>query len=142
MSTLWTPDGERPVSADERAQAEALAKEMAEVRDELARTPAAVIVANHVMGFYELAAIHLSQQPPNFPEATVAIDAMRAVVEKLPGRLGENEQVLRDALSQLQLAFVQLKERAESVAEAADDAGIDIDPAVEDPVTEDPVTDD
>jgi hypothetical protein len=67
---------------------------------------------------------------------------MRAVVEKLPGRLGENEQVLRDALSQLQLAFVQLKERAESVAEAADDAGIDIDPAVEDPVTEDPVTDD
>jgi hypothetical protein len=134
MSTLWTPDGdrpigggERPISADERAQAEALAKEMAEVREQLARTPAAVVVANHVMGFYELAAIHLSQQPPSFSEGAVAIDAMRAVLEQLQGRLGENEEVLRDALSQLQLAYVQLRERAETVAEAADDAGIDVD---------------
>lgn len=128
MSTLWTPDGERPLgsAADrplsdaDRAEAEALAKEMAEVRAQLAQTPAAVVVANHVMGFYELAAIHLSQQPPSFTEATVAIDAMRAVIEKLPGRLGENEQVLRDALSQLQLAFVQLKEREAAAAAAPD----------------------
>jgi hypothetical protein len=127
MSTLWTPDGDRPIGDDERAQAEALAKEMAEVRDQLARTPAAVVVANHVMGFYELAAIHLSQQPPTFDEASVAIDAMRAVLEQLQGRLGENEEVLRDALSQLQLAYVQLRARAQSTAEAADDAGIDID---------------
>jgi hypothetical protein len=111
MATLWTPDGDRPISDDERAQAEALAKEMAEVREQLARTPASVVVANHVMGFYELAAIHLSQQPPNFAEATVAIDAMRGVLDRLPGRLGENEQTLRDALSQLQLAFVQLQTR-------------------------------
>jgi hypothetical protein len=134
MASLWTPDGERPVdrgsgspfaapdlSDDERAQAEELAHEMAMVREQLARTPAAVVVANHVMGFYELAAIHLSQQPPNFPEATVAIDAMAAVMDRLRGRLGENEDTLRDALSQLQLAFVQLQSRESA------DAGTDTD---------------
>jgi hypothetical protein len=134
MASLWTPDGERPappppsaaeaarvtdqLGDEERAQAEELAREMAEVRDQVARTPAAVVVANHVMGFYELAAIHLSQQPPNFSEATVAIDAMTAVLDMLKGRLGENEQVLRDALSQLQIAFVQLQSRAGAGADA------------------------
>jgi hypothetical protein len=121
--SLWTPDGERPVrrptaeperlledlSPDELAEAEAIAREMAEVRAEVASTPAAVIVANHVMGFYELAAIHLSQTPPNFAEAMVGIDAMASVLDKLEGRLGEHEEVLRDARSQLQMAFVELK---------------------------------
>jgi hypothetical protein len=129
--SLWTPDGERPVgrpaptpeptvptfddlTPDERAEAEALAAEMAEVRQQVAATPAAVIVANHVMGLYELAAIHLSQEPPNFAEAAVGIDAMAAVLDKLEGRLGENEPVLRDARAQLQLAFVELKRRVDA----------------------------
>lgn len=125
--SLWTPDGERPVGRpapaertlddltdDERAEAEALAAEMAEVREQVASVPAAVIVANHVMGLYELAAIHLSQSPPNFVEAVLGIDAMAAVLDKLEGRLGENEPVLRDARSQLQLAFVELKRRADA----------------------------
>ena len=124
--SLWTPDGERPVrrptaeperlledlSADELAEAEAIAREMAEVRAEVASTPAAVIVANHVMGFYELAAIHLSQTPPNFADAMVGIDAVASVLDKLEGRLGEHEEVLRDARSQLQMAFVELKRQA------------------------------
>jgi hypothetical protein len=130
MASLWTPDGERPVrprpaeheetpdfddlSDDEQAAAEALAGEMADVRAQLARTPAAVVVANHLMGLYELAAIHLSQQPPNFPEASVPIDAMGAVLERLNGRLGEAEVTLRDALAQIQLAFVQLQKRADA----------------------------
>ena len=87
---------------------------MAEVRAEVASTPAAVIVANHVMGFYELAAIHLSQTPPNFAEAMVGIDAMASVLDKLEGRLGEHEDVLRDARSQLQMAFVELKRQADA----------------------------
>ncbi len=128
--SLWTPDGERPVnrprvdaprslddlSDDERATAEELAAEMAEVRAQLASTPASVVVANHVMGFYELAAIHLSQSPPNFREAVVGIDAMGAVLEKLEGRLGDSEDVLRDARAQLQLAFVELKRQADAAA--------------------------
>ena len=90
----------------------AMAAEMDAVRQQLASVPAAVVVANHAMGLYELAAIHLSADPPAFGEAQVAIDAMGAIVEGLKGRLGDNETVLVDALGQLRLAFVQLKQQA------------------------------
>jgi hypothetical protein len=123
--SLWTPDGEHRVereeaaeepqvdplaglSPEEREQAMAMAAEMDEVRRQLASAPAAVVVANHAMGLYELAAIHLSSQPPGFAEAQVAIDAMAAIVDSLRGRLGENEQTLVDALAQLRMAYVQL----------------------------------
>ena len=85
-----------------------MAAELAEARARIAETPAAEIVANHVMGMYELAAIHLGAETPALEEARVAIDAMAAVVAALPGRLGQNETVLREALQQLQLAFVQV----------------------------------
>jgi hypothetical protein len=132
--SLWTPDGEHRVeredpatrddggpepdaaadplaglSPEEREQARAMAAEMDEVRRQLASVPAAVVIANHAMGMYELAAIHLSSQPPNFKEAQSAIDAMAAIVERLKGRLGENEPTLVDALAQLRLAYVQLQ---------------------------------
>ena len=131
--SLWTPDGEHRVeregptadaaaepdldpaenplaglSPEEREQAMAMAAEMDEVRRQLASVPASVVIANHAMGMYELAAIHLSSEPPNFVEAQVAIDAMAAVIEGLRGRLGENEPTLIDALSQLRMAYVQL----------------------------------
>ena len=137
MSSLWTPGGEHPVdpktgehqpsekpqsasvpdleslSPEEQSQAEALAREMAAVREQLASTPAALVVANHLMGLYELAAIHLSQQPANMGEASVAIDALGAVVEALPDRLGEAEATLRDALHQIRLAYVQGGQQAD-----------------------------
>ena len=105
-----TPGGDplAGLSPEEREQALAMAAEMEQVRRELASVPAAVVVANHAMGLYELAAIHLSSDPPNFTEAQLAIDALSALVEGLEGRLGENEQTLRDALAQLRLAYVQL----------------------------------
>jgi len=133
--SLWTPGGEHPVerepaSADddgdaeddplagltpeERERAMAMAAEMDDVRRQLASVPAAVVVANHTMGLYELAAIHLSSEPPNFREAQLAIDAMSALVDGLQGRLGENEPTLTDALRQLKMAYVQLKGAAES----------------------------
>lgn len=120
MSSLWTPDGERPVDpppGTDEEEARAVAEQMAEVKRRIAESPASVIIANHLMGFYELAAIHLSQQPPNFGEAATAIDAMAAVIEKLPGRLGDNEKVLRDALDQIRLAFVTLKNREDEPSE-------------------------
>lgn len=133
--SLWTPDGEHEVprekpttapaddeptggipgapsledlSPEERAQAEEMAAELAEARARLADTPSAVVVANHAMGLYELAAIHLSNDPPNLREAKVAIDAMAAIVDALPGRLGEHEETLRAARSQIQMAFVDM----------------------------------
>lgn len=134
--SLWTPEGERPVrhasastdaaadeqqaprsledlSPEQRERAEAVLAEMAEVRRQLAEAPAADVVANHLMGLYELAAIHLAEQPPHFGEATIAIDAMRLVIDGMPGRLGEHEQVLRSALQQIQMAFVDLKTKAD-----------------------------
>lgn len=96
------------LTPEERAEVEAMAAEMAEARRRIAETPAALVVANHAMGLYELAAIHLSNQPPNMGEAKLAIDAMTALMDALLGRLGQEESVLRDALSQLQMAFVQL----------------------------------
>ena len=94
--------------------AESLAAEMAVVRDRLAQVPAATVVANHAMGLYELGAIHLSQDPPSFSEATIAIDAMAALIDRLPGRLGDNEATLRESLAQLRMAFVMLRDRAVS----------------------------
>lgn len=115
MSSIWTPGGERPVGRaepDEPAEPafeEPTAEQLDELKRQLAATPAAVVVANHAMGLFELAALHLSQQPPNLAEASVAIDAMAAVVEGLAGRLGEPEATLNDALAQLRLAFVQIQ---------------------------------
>jgi hypothetical protein len=99
------------LSPEDRARAEALLAEMAEVQQRIAESPAADVVANHLMGIYELGAIHLQQDPPQFAEATVAIDALRAVLDRLEGRLGEHEPTLREALQQLQMAFVQLQQR-------------------------------
>lgn len=82
---------------------------MAELQRQLTETPAAVVIANHCFGMFELAALHLSVQPPNLVEAQLAIDAMAAVVEGLRGRLGEPEAQLAEALSQLRLAFVQIR---------------------------------
>jgi hypothetical protein len=86
--------------------------EMAEARRQLAEAPAAVVVANHAMGLYELAAIHLSQQPPNLAEAKVAIDGFGALAGALEGRLGDDEPTLQEALNQVRLAFVQLSREA------------------------------
>ena len=135
--SLWTPDGERPVprpseavptadqaarpslpseleaelaalGPEERAQAEAMLAEMVESQHRIAQTPAADVVANHLMGFYELGAIHLQQDPPHFAEASVAIDALRLVLDGMGDRLGEHAVVLAQALQQLQMAFVEL----------------------------------
>ena len=140
--SLWTPDGEHRVeretagpsgspsaefvsgedplealSPEEREQAIAMAQEMDDVRRQLASVSAAVVVANHAMGLYELAAIHLSSQPPSFSEAQLAIDAMAAIVDGLVGRLGENEDTLKDALNQLKMAYVQLRGAAAATSE-------------------------
>ena len=130
MSSIWTPGGERPVpprepgapapppqpgagrgpdDLDEPVDEETAAR-LEELTEQLARTPASVVVANHVMGLFELAALHLSQRPPNLLQAQLAIDAMAAVVEGLGGRLEQSEATLKEALAQIRLAYVQLQE--------------------------------
>ena len=118
------------LSPEEREQAEQYIRELAESRERLRSVPASVVVANHAMGLYELAALHLANQPPNFSEATVAIDALGALLDGMQGRLSEPEATLREGLSQIQMAFVQLKNRHQGPTEQeSDDSGPADDPA-------------
>lgn len=123
--TIWTPSGERPVGHEQapsepqptvpgQPDDQELQAQMAEVQRELVSVPAAVVVANHCIGLFQLAALHLEQRPPNLDEAKVAIDAMAAIVDGLGARLGEDAAALRDALASIQLGFVQVKAAAEA----------------------------
>jgi len=85
-----------------------MAARMAEVQRELLQTPAVVVIANHCIGLFQLAALHLDQEQPNLPQAQLAIDALGAIVEGLGERLGDDEGPLRDALTSLRLAFVEV----------------------------------
>ena len=86
------------------------AEALAETRQRLAEVPAEVVVVNHVMGLYELAAIHLSAQPPRLFEAALAIDSVACLVEGLEGRLGDEEATLKLAQDNIRIAFVQIKD--------------------------------
>jgi hypothetical protein len=137
MSSLWTPSGEHPVdrpgagttsetaagppgaaaaapdadrelTPEERAAAEEYARQIDAAREQLLATPAGVVVGQQALQFYDLAALHLSQPEPRLDDARVAIDALAAVVQGVGPRLGEAEPALRQALNQIQLAFVEV----------------------------------
>jgi hypothetical protein len=81
---------------------------LAEARSRLAEVPAEVVVTNHVMGLYELAAIHLSADPVDLVSARLAIDAVGHLVDGLGDRLGEEIETLRTALTTIRMAYVQI----------------------------------
>ena len=133
MSTLWTPSGEYEPQddADDAALPEGAREageyatreptpeelaEMQETRAALAAVPVADIIANHAVGLWQLAILHLmpeagpdgSTAPPRLDEAGLAIDALGALVDGLGGRLAPHDEALREALSQLRLAYVEV----------------------------------
>jgi hypothetical protein len=95
-----------PETADALEEAE---RAMQEARNRLAEVPAEVVVTNHVMGLYELAAIHLSASPPDLHQSVLAIDAVACLVDGLGKRLGDDYTTMQDALNNIRLAFVQIK---------------------------------
>lgn len=165
MSSLWTPDGERPIApssprsgpdtpesgtggqgvasgdtetsgegsthvsealrsaasqlgidldsmtSDDIAQLETEMAEMMRARQEMAQTPAADMVANHMMRLFDLTLIYLEAEPPRFTDATTVIESFRAILDHAGDRLGSHAQLLRDTLNQMQMVFVQVKER-------------------------------
>jgi hypothetical protein len=147
--SLWTPSGEHPVdrkptsppsgepasasapsappdepsledlTPEQRAQVEEMTRQMEAAQERMLSLPAGVVVGQQTMQFYELAALYLSQQPPRLDDARIAIDALSGVVEKLGDRLGEAEQPVRQALNQLQLAFVQVARQSGQPESAA-----------------------
>ena len=141
MSSLWTPGGEHRPEGDDRegprpgpsADAggagpddEAAREQLRQLREQLAATPVADIIANHAIGLWELALLHLSPEegmPPDLDEARLAIDGVAALVEGLGDRLDRHREPLREALAQLRLAFVEINRRAGTGNEAGDDSG-------------------
>ncbi len=139
MSTIWTPSGEHDPEpgggasggssggagggrGDEELDEAAVAAELARVRAELAATPVVDIVANHAIGLWQVAVLHLvpdGDTPPRLEQAALAIDALAGIIDALGDRLGEHAVPLRDALAQLRVAYVQVQHRG---PDAGDDA--------------------
>ncbi len=129
MTGLWTPGGDEPQqppsppgqpppSADEPSEEELAA--LRELHARLAATPVADVIVNHAIGIWQLALVHLGvvtppdeqgrRPTPDLAAAGLAIDALSALVDALTGRLGEGEEMLRDALGQAQMLFVEVAE--------------------------------
>ena len=146
MSTIWTPSGEHePSGAQPGASSSPGGPEspspapdpeeqaaILQARAELAAVPVADIVANHAVGLWELAILHLSPDPlpdgrparPRMAEAGLAIDALASMVDTLGARLAPHDEMLREAVTQLRLAFVQLTDALAALDErtAAEEA--------------------
>jgi hypothetical protein len=133
VSSIWTPSGEhRPDSGREPEpepagggvppEGEAVEmtqeqyQELLQARAELAAIPVADIIANHAIGLQQLAVIHLLPDPdlegnpsePRLAQAGLAIDALGALVDTLGDRLAPHHEALREAVTQLRMAFVEL----------------------------------
>jgi hypothetical protein len=112
------PDDDWEPTPEEARQAK---EELDAMRQQLVQAPVELVVANHAMGLWELAALHLSHKPPQLPQAQLAIDALSALLDGLQGRLGGDEQSLRDGLAEIRMAFVQIHnaERAREAGQGA-----------------------
>ncbi|MCL4448350.1 MAG: hypothetical protein M1483_05335 [Actinobacteria bacterium] len=141
MNTIWTPSGEHPIPPKDTAQVktdketsrpteqageqppqavtgqptpEELQNNLKELSQQLAKTDAEVVIANHCYGLFELASLYLSSKPPQLDKAKLAIDAFTCLIEGSPngmsGNLGMQEDDLKEALKQIRLAYVQLSQ--------------------------------
>ena len=131
MSSIWTPSGEHrpepepepegppggvPPEGEAVEMTQEQYQELLQARAELAAIPVADIIANHAIGLQQLAVIHLLPDPdlqgnptePRLAQAGLAIDALGALVDTLGDRLAPHHEALREALSQLRMAFVEL----------------------------------
>ena len=140
MSSIWTPSGEYrpddqpddggaapaaaagPPPADGPEISDEELEALRRVHEQLRATPAVDVVANHVVQLFQLALVYLGAgaAPADSPAAPVAdlvqaslvIDTMAAIVDGLGPRLAEHEETLRDALTQLQLLWVEIADQA------------------------------
>jgi len=141
VSGLWTPSGSQPPPdqppgdpppGDEPAASREEIEALRAVHAKLVATPVEDVVANHALGIWQLALVHLGvitppdadgQPPaPNLAAAGLAIDALAALVDGLGERLGAHEPVLRDALTQAQMLFVEVSDGRTDAVEPADPA--------------------
>lgn len=90
-----TPD----VSADELA-----------ARDYLTETEVEVLLANQLYVLFQAGSARLNLDPPDTESVSALIDAIRGVLDAAGTHLGENLALYREALAELQLAYVRALE--------------------------------
>jgi Domain of unknown function (DUF1844) len=133
MSTIWTPSGEYvprdeppkqpapppPPAGGAPGEGPEPTPEEIQAALEHARavlhTPVIEHIGGHAMALFELAALHLEreaatggEEKPDLAEASLAIDAMAALVEGLGDRLQPYRSQMENALNQLRMAFVEV----------------------------------
>lgn len=90
---------------DPKTQQE-LEEQLAAVRQRVLETPVEIMLAQHLVGLYEIAAIHLSVEDADMTAAKVAIDAMSGMVEAVKGQLGDAAEPVESMLHQIRMAYV------------------------------------
>ncbi len=117
MDMTSNPNQEKPSYTDKTNESASTDIHLEQLRMELLASSPEIIIANHCFGLFELAALYLSENPPRLIPATLAIDALAGLADALKGRLGGQEQEIRDGISQLRLAFIQVSPLADQAAE-------------------------
>lgn len=106
-------DGADPQSLDPEVRAE-LEAQMAEVRQRILETPVEAMVVQHLIGLFEIAAIHLNAENPDLSSVRLAIDAMDGALSATEGRLGDAEEAMQSMLHQARMAYVQASQQSSS----------------------------
>jgi hypothetical protein len=81
------------------------AEEIAFLRD----TPVELILGNHLFVLFQVAALRLADVPPDLEAAQLVIDTVAAIVAATGERLGEYSDIYRNALAEVQQAYVRAK---------------------------------
>ena len=81
------------------------AEEMAFLRE----TPVEMILGNHLFVLFQVAALRLAEVPPNLDAAQLVIDTVAAMIAATGERLGEYADLYRNALAEVQQAYVRAK---------------------------------
>lgn len=75
----------------------------------LRETPVEAILGNHLFVLFQVAAFRLAEVPPNLDAAQLVIDTVAAIVAATGERLGEYADLYRNALAEVQQAYVRAK---------------------------------
>jgi hypothetical protein len=83
------------------------AEDLAAEIDFLRSTPVETVLANHLFVLLQLGALRLADTPPQLDAAQLVIDTVAAILAAGGERLGEHVPLYRNALAELQQAYVR-----------------------------------
>ncbi len=73
----------------------------------LRTTPITDILANQLFVLFQIAALYIGETPARLEEAQLVIDIASSIITTGEGRLGEHQTIYKNALAELQRAFVR-----------------------------------